>query len=367
MLDIENIVKMDSEIEKFLEEYRRNASLPVILYGAGAGVQWFVEFLKKYNVPVECIVDKKIRKGQREHLGEILLRNVDDVWEEYDEVLVIISAPRYRHEISESIKSKKPLYHIFAFDPLLEVIQDITCGERKQYYMRHKQELEELWNILEDDFSKKTLEYVLKGAVTSDCDYYPEISNESQYFSDIMRKALSEEEVFVDIGAFTGDSLEAFVEVTENTFEKCYAFEPDSDNYVALQTAYQADSRIIMHKKGLGSENKVMYFRSDAGSSSVVEEENTATTKIEVTRLDDVIKDRVTLIKMDIEGMEMEALKGGEELIKKYKPKLAICVYHKVEDPIEISKYIQGLNLGYKLYLRHYWDCTGTDTVLFAI
>lgn len=83
--------------------------------------------------------------------------------------------------------------------------------------------------------------------------------------------------------------------------------------------------------------------------------------------MDDIIKGKVTYIKMDIEGMEMDALKGGSEIIRRYKPKLAISVYHKMEDIIEIPYYINSLELGYELYLRHYWDCNGTDTILFAI
>ena len=69
---------------------------------------------------------------------------------------------------------------------------------------------------------------------------------------------------------------------------------------------------------------------------------------------------------MDIEGTEMEALKGAEYIIKKYKPKLAISIYHKPEDIVEIPKYILNINPDYKLYLRHYSDNAG-ETVLYAI
>ena len=69
---------------------------------------------------------------------------------------------------------------------------------------------------------------------------------------------------------------------------------------------------------------------------------------------------------MDIEGAELEALKGAEETIKRYRPKLAICVYHKPEDIVEIPKYILNINPDYKLYLRHYSDNAG-ETVLYAI
>ena len=69
---------------------------------------------------------------------------------------------------------------------------------------------------------------------------------------------------------------------------------------------------------------------------------------------------------MDIEGAELEALKGAKETIKRNHPKLAICVYHKPEDIVDIPKFILELDPEYKLYLRHYSDNAG-ETVLYAI
>ena len=88
---------------------------------------------------------------------------------------------------------------------------------------------------------------------------------------------------------------------------------------------------------------------------------------MEIVRLDDIVGEEVTYIKMDIEGMELDALKGAEALITKYKPKLAISIYHKMEDIVEIPNHIRNMNLGYRFYLRHYWNCNGTDTILFAL
>lgn len=74
----------------------------------------------------------------------------------------------------------------------------------------------------------------------------------------------------------------------------------------------------------------------------------------------------ITFIKMDIEGSELEALKGAKETIKQFKPKLAICVYHKKEDLLEIPQYILSLNPGYKLFLRNAASIP-TDVVLYAL
>lgn len=74
----------------------------------------------------------------------------------------------------------------------------------------------------------------------------------------------------------------------------------------------------------------------------------------------------VTFIKLDIEGAEMDALIGARMSIKKWKPRLAVCVYHRREDLVEIPLYIHGLVPEYKMYLRHYSTCRA-ETVLYCI
>jgi hypothetical protein len=88
--------------------------------------------------------------------------------------------------------------------------------------------------------------------------------------------------------------------------------------------------------------------------------------QIDVDSIDNIVKDKVSFIKMDIEGAELEALRGAKNTILKYKPKLAISVYHKQDDLINIPQYILQLNEKYKLYLRHYGESTD-ETILYAV
>jgi hypothetical protein len=86
-----------------------------------------------------------------------------------------------------------------------------------------------------------------------------------------------------------------------------------------------------------------------------------------VTTIDELLKGGpATFIKMDIEGAELVALKGAKQTIKKYKPKLAVCVYHKPLDIVEIPLYLKKLVPEYKLFLRHYSDF-GFDTIRYAV
>lgn len=88
--------------------------------------------------------------------------------------------------------------------------------------------------------------------------------------------------------------------------------------------------------------------------------------QIEVTTLDsEVGDDKVTFIKMDIEGSELNALKGARKTIMKYKPRLAICIYHKPEDIYEIPEYILSIVPEYRFWIRHYSSYTW-ETVLYA-
>ena len=90
--------------------------------------------------------------------------------------------------------------------------------------------------------------------------------------------------------------------------------------------------------------------------------------EIRTVALDELLKGKkVTFIKMDIEGSELMALKGAENIIKSQKPKLAICVYHKLEDIYEILDFILQMNPDYKFWLRHYCVTGDVDTILYAI
>ena len=126
-------------------------------------------------------------------------------------------------------------------------------------------------------------------------------------------------------------------------------------------------NNIEIINKGAWHQKETLYIQEDSnhGASSISHHgENT----IEVERIDKCIPRgvRVTHIKMDIEGAELNALKGADSIIKKDSPQLAICVYHKIDDFLQISDYLLSIVPEYKLYLRHH-NISGTETVLYAI
>jgi FkbM family methyltransferase len=125
--------------------------------------------------------------------------------------------------------------------------------------------------------------------------------------------------------------------------------------------------RVILFNKGVSDKTGRVFFESTGDTSARISE--VGSSSIEVITIDEALQEYefpVEFIKMDIEGAELAALHGAKETIQKYKPILAICVYHKLDDLITIPQYIKKLVPEYKLYLRHHSKCI-FETVLYAV
>lgn len=187
-----------------------------------------------------------------------------------------------------------------------------------------------------------------------------------QYF-DLMEMDKSEEEIYIDAGCLDGSTSFQFMNWCNNKFSKIYAFEPDRHSYEVCKNNFKNyTDKIKLYNCGLHDCEDELCFSENCirGASRILEEgEN----KIKVNSIDNLIKnEKVSFIKMDIEGAELKALLGAEKTIKKYRPKLAISLYHKEEDIIDIPLYLLQLIPDYKFYLRHY-STTREETVLYAI
>lgn len=170
---------------------------------------------------------------------------------------------------------------------------------------------------------------------------------------------------FVDAGCYNADDSLAFISIANGRYNKIYAFEPDSINYETCRKAFNHYPNIVLSNLALFGENRETVFQSNMGGSSGLSKYGE--TLVQSTTLDSFLDgEKVSYIKMDIEGAELEALKGAKNTIQMHHPQLAICVYHKTEDIYEIPQFIHDLVPDYQFYLRHYSLCA-LETVLYAI
>ena len=222
--------------------------------------------------------------------------------------------------------------------------------------------------LLEDKDSIETFKFALKLQQTGD-DNYDYITEDLSvpdppYFT---RKFLhfNSDEIYLDIGPQDGGTVNDFIKRVGNRYNKIYAWEIGKDSILKLNKLF-SDSRIVILPYGAWDQDTEMAVQGQNGGRHL-QESSLGADSIICKRIDDIHKnEKVSLIKMDIEGAEMHALKGAEQIIKKYKPKLMISIYHKLGDMWDIPLYIHDLVPEYKLYIRHHRK-SPCDTVLYCI
>jgi FkbM family methyltransferase len=181
---------------------------------------------------------------------------------------------------------------------------------------------------------------------------------------------LGDHEVFVDCGAFDGDTLRAFLQRKGNQFDRLIAFEPDPTNFDALQTAITnlpagTRDRISVRRVAVHSGRETLRFSSADGAGSAVT--FAGDIEVEANSLDELLTDvEPTFIKMDIEGAEPNALRGAMGTLRTKAPTLAICLYHAREHLWVLPNAIRAANPNYRIYLRRHSDeCW--ETVAYAL
>jgi len=216
-----------------------------------------------------------------------------------------------------------------------------------------------------DDYTLKR--HLLKRGFKSDNIYRRKGLWDEQYFVENLMIP-GKNEVFIDGGSYNLQSSVKFAQWCNGHYDAIYAFEPDSANYKRCLVALEKTKSLLKEKcnvinSGLWHEPGTISFNESGQQGAAVSE--SGLTPINVARIDD-LSQKITFIKLDVEGSELNALQGSRDTIQKHRPKLAICIYHKPEDIIEIPNYILSLVPDYKLYIRHHSTWLN-DTVLYCI
>jgi FkbM family methyltransferase len=223
------------------------------------------------------------------------------------------------------------------------------------------------YEILSDEQSIKVFDAIVDRVLGSgeDADVMVRVCEKNQYFpTDIVN--LSEHESFVDIGAFNGDTVKDFITHSHARFDHISSFEVDAINFKLLQdnvAHLPKGGSIKIFNVGIwDSECDITY--SIGNSQSTI---GSGEGKGHVVPLDDILKqERVTYIKMDIEGAEPQALRGARNIIQTQKPRLAICIYHDFKHLWEIPLYLKQLVPEYNIHLRHHTNLE-YETVCYAV
>jgi FkbM family methyltransferase len=175
----------------------------------------------------------------------------------------------------------------------------------------------------------------------------------NNHYFDLDLLTCNPDEVLVDIGAFAGDTVIDYINTYTMNYKKIYCYEIHENTFNHLLNNLKDIPNIEFRRKGAGEKNGIMYLSDNTYDSSHRLLEN-GKNEVETVTIDDDITEPVTFIKMDIEGGELNALKGCINHIRNHKPKLAISVYHGYDDLWIIPRYIDEICPGYTFNLRYY-------------
>ena len=248
-----------------------------------------------------------------------------------------------------------------------------AVSDRIRVVKEHKEDFLFLYDHLVDYRSKSVLVNLLHYWMTFDPAFLRAMRETvfEEYFDfDIIN--IPDQAVFVDAGAFIGDTVEQIVKFMTN-YKHIYSFEAAPVNYQLLKKNTENFSNVTVLNKAVGGHNgmiKMNYSTVPDSGDSVLrgQEVGSASMDIEMITLDEEIRERLSVIKMDIEGAEQSAIEGCRRHITEEHPTLIICVYHKNDDIWKIIRTIYDMDNTYRFYLRCNCDnIVPTDIVLFAV
>lgn len=347
------------DIEKLsVWEFLQNTKEPIIMYGTGNGADKVFEVLNKLNIEVAgvCASDGFVRER---YFHNFRVAPVSEFSEKYEKLIVIVTFGSSRPEVIENIKNLAEKQTVLV--PCVPVIGN-EIFDRK-FLEENEENLNKAYSLLADEKSKKVFENYVNFEFSGKLDYLFNMESDiSDAFNDYLQ--LSENESFIDIGAYRGDTVEQFLKFTNGKYDNILAIEPDRKTYKKLVENCKYLKNFVAINGAVTCIDGTIEFSSVAGRQSTIG----SGVEIPAFTLNKLAEKFVpTYIKIDAEGAELDILNGGRKIISEFKPKIKIATYHKNRDIFEIPILLNELNKDYKIYMCHHPYIPAWDTDFYCV
>jgi FkbM family methyltransferase len=344
----------------------------IVLYGMGNGADKILEHLHSLGKkPAGIFASDEFVRGQKFH--GLTVQNYQSIKAELGDFVVVLAFGSELPEVLERFYALAQAHQVVApHVPVFPGDEIVSAAWLKT----HAQELQEVYDHLADDFSRQVFAGALNYKISGKISYLQQITTARvQDLKNLFH--FGTEEVYVDGGAYNGDTIKEFLQLTQGRYKKIFAVEPDKRNYKKL-TEYVSSSNLAnvqCLEKGLWSTSGRRAFSANSGrqatfvqpdayelaKKALLADKQThsaqkvikpKTIPVPVTSIDDFVgEEQATYIKLDVEGTEVPVLQGAAQQLAG-KPKLFIAAYHHDSDLFEIPLLLWKLQPNYKIYLR---------------
>lgn len=343
---------------KSIWEFLLNTRKSVIVYGMGNGADKIFDILNSLNIIVSGIIasDDFVR-GQSFRGFKVM--KLSEAEEQFGELVILIAFGSQLPNVIEHIYEIAHKHTVLV--PSVPVIGNGYFN--KSNITNNKDDIEKAYSLLSDNKSKEVFSKVIEFYYNGKLSLLKEMeSDKKEAFNNILK--LSNNEKYLDLGAYRGDTIAEFLKYAENSsYLSITAVEPDKKNFSKLCDYSKNLKNVTLVNKGIWNKSCILTFSGNGGRNSALSPYGRETEVISINEL----VDDITYIKMDIEGAEEQAIDGAKIILQKCKPKLNIAAYHKLEDFYRLILQIHSIVPEYKFYLRHHPYIPCWDTNLYCV
>lgn len=348
---------------------------PILLLGSGQlGQKVYRGLTIKKIYPVAFIDNNEEKWGKK--INDVIILSPKEAFKKYGKnavIFITIWAPHHSFAKSKKQLKKIGFQSIFPFQILMWKLPKVLLPHYQfstpQYLLSNLNDIKKASLLFKEKISINQYINQLNWRLTLNFDFLPKATYKDQYFTKNIVK-LAKNEIFVDCGAFNGDTIKSFLHYSNKTFSQLIALEPDLKNFQSLSNYVNSlnplvKKNILINNYAVSSKNMTVRFLESGAMQSTINK--SGKNKVKSVTLDKLLfKNKPTFLKFDIEGYEMEALKGAKKIIAEYSPIITVCIYHKPNDFWKIPLFISSLNKNYKYFFRTH-DEDGLELVLYAI
>lgn len=341
----------------------KRANKPIVIYGMGDGALKIFDKCQKYGITIDAMfASDDFVRGQS--FNGYKVYKYSDICQQYDDFIVLLAFGAFEEGLLNRIYSIADEHELLA--PDLPLFSD-ECVDF-EYIEKNADKLKKAYSLLADEHSKKVFADQINYKLSGKIEYLKNSETvKNEVFSDIF--LLSDNESFLDLGAYDGDTVREFIAAVGGKYRAICAVEPDVKNFRKLENNTKDIQNCECVNVGIWNDRTTMMFQNLAGrmSSLSLNENGKKIRPVNVDTVDNIAQGRdITIIKMDVEGVEKEALISGKNTLNTLKPKLMVSAYHKTSDFFELVLLIHELEPEYKIYLRHHPYIPAWETNIYC-
>ncbi|MBP3442195.1 MAG: FkbM family methyltransferase [Clostridia bacterium] len=333
--------------EKNVWDSLKETSLPIVLYGMGNGTDMVMEKLSEIGVtPAEVFASDEFVRGHSFRGYKVI--KYSDVCEKYEDFVIVVCFAVHDDAMLEKIRKMSEEHTLFA--PNVPIVDDGVFA--REFIEKHDKEFDEAFSLLSDEFSRQSYLDILNFKVSGKTEYLFKCQkNKDEIYSEYLN--LGESEIFMDLGAYDGDTVREFLKATDQKYDRIIAVEADEKNYRKLTDKTSGIERIKTYNLAVWDKKETLFFEKKKGRNSKLS--SAGKVEVQADSVDNILNgERITVLKMDIEGSEERALEGAKKTILKHRPTLYVCAYHRNDDMFRLPLKINEICKGYKFYFCHH-------------